>query len=119
MYGVRYVPDPTFKTAAGGQGSVIICDDKNLDRKVAVKFLQPGVDEKRILDEVRALQQIRSKHVVQMYDVTRTNPGNHMGIVQEFLPGPDLSGFAKSNPTIRQYLLALYQLATGVEDVHA
>ena len=119
MYGVRYVPDPTFKTAAGGQGRVIICDDKNLDRKVAVKFLQPGVDEKRILDEVRALQKIRSKHVVQMFDVTRTSPGNHMGIVQEFLPGPDLREFAKGKPTVRQYLLALYQLASGLEDVHA
>jgi eukaryotic-like serine/threonine-protein kinase len=119
MYGVRYVPDPAHKPASGGQGQVVICDDTNLERKVAVKFLQPGVDEKRIMDEVRALQTIRSKHVVQMYDVTRAQPGNFLGIVQEYLPGPDLRGFAKRKPTPREYLLVLYQLAIGLEDVHA
>jgi|GEM_PF-365966 len=117
-FGGRYIPDGT-PSAAGGMGSVEFCIDPQLERRVAIKFLLPGRDKRRVLDEVRALQAIRSKHVVQLYDVVIHQPGNQIGIVQEFLPGNDLSGFWKTAPTPEQFLRVLYQLARGLEDIHA
>lgn len=115
-YGDRYLPDgPEHK---GGMGAVVVCTDPNLDRKVAIKFLQPGCDKRRIFDEVRSLQRIRSKHVVQVFDIVIVQPGNHIGIVQEFLVGDDLSGFHETSPTPDSYLRTLYQLARGLEDIH-
>lgn len=116
-YGGRYVPDGS-PSAQGGMGLVEICTDPQLNRKVAIKFLLPGKDKKRILDEVRALQAIRSKHVVQLYDVVIHQPGNNIGIVQEYLEGDDLTGFWKTSPKPPEFLRVLYQLARGLEDIH-
>lgn len=115
-FGNRYVPEDIAHQ--GGMGTVVVCHDPNLDRKVAIKFLQPGSDKRRIFDEVRALQRIRSKHVVQVFDVVVAQPLNQVGIVQEFLPGDDLSGFHESDPTPDDYLRVLYQLARGLNDIH-
>jgi eukaryotic-like serine/threonine-protein kinase len=99
-------------------GSVVPCSDPNLDRTVAVKFLQPGCDTRRIFDEVRALQRISSKHVVQVFDVVVVPPANSVGIVQEYLPRADLTRFHEQNADTGEYLRALYQLARGLEDIH-
>jgi eukaryotic-like serine/threonine-protein kinase len=115
-YGDRYEPDGTAHH--GGMGSVIVCNDPNLDRKVAIKFLQPGCEKRRIFDEVRALQRIRSKHVVQVFDIVIVPPTNQVGIVQEFLSGSDLSTFHQTAATPDAYLRVLYQLAKGLEDIH-
>jgi len=115
--GGRYVATNSVHT--GGLSSVVACRDLNLDRLVAIKFLQPGIDKVRIYDEIVALQQVRSKHVVQVYDVIVVVPGNHLGIVQEFLAGPDLSG-GIADPTDQDDVLrTLFQLASGVADIHA
>ena len=116
-YGGRYERDGGIHH--GGMGSVVVCTDPNLDRKVAIKFLHGGTDKRRIFDEVRALQRIRSKHVVQVFDIVVVPPANQVGIVQEFLSGDDLSDFHTTAPTPNQYLRVLYQLARGLEDIHA
>ena len=118
LYGGRYQTDGTAANA-GGMGSVEICTDGHLDRKVAIKFLLPGTEKRRIMDEIRALQRIRSKHVVQLYDVVVLAPGNQIGIVQECLPGPDLTALWRSAAKRQQLLRVLYQLARGLEDIHA
>jgi serine/threonine protein kinase len=56
-----------------------------LDRLVVVKSIKSGVDPKRILDELSALQSIRSKHVVQIYDVIWDDDGTVQAIVEEYL----------------------------------
>ncbi len=114
--GGRYVE--TSGTRSGGLSDVIICKDVNLDRDVAIKFLQPGIDKSRIYDEIAALQQIRSKHVVQVYDIIVVTPGNNVGIVQEYLPGADLSGGFDNPGDLSSILRSLYQLAAGVADIH-
>lgn len=118
VFGGRYVQ--TKVSAAGGMGSIVVCDDPNLERKVAIKFLQPFVDKKRIHDEILALQQVRSKHVVQVYDLVIHQPGNQVGIVQEYLTGQDLVEYRNANkPQLNEYLRILYQLASGITDIHA
>lgn len=116
-YGDRYEPDGS-DSQSGGMGAVVVCTDPNLDRKVAIKFLQQGCDKRRIFDEVRALQRIRSKHVVQVFDIVVVPPANQVGIVQEFLSGADLTDFHQTAPTPDSYLRVLYQLARGLEDIH-
>lgn len=115
-YGGRYVPDGS--QLRGGMSAVVICTDPNLERKVAIKFLQQACDRRRIFDEVHALQRIRSKHVVQVFDIVIEQPGNQLGIVQEFLSGSDIVALSKTAPSRDPYMRLLYQLARGLEDIH-
>jgi eukaryotic-like serine/threonine-protein kinase len=113
----RYVPTGT--TAAGGIGTVVVCTDRNLDRKVAIKFVQSGGEHRRLLDELAALQRIRSKHVVQIFDVDHFTPGARMGIVEEFIEGDSLGPLLGKIAPSRDFIRLLYQAATGIADIHA
>jgi eukaryotic-like serine/threonine-protein kinase len=113
----RYVT--TGATIAGGIGNVDVRTDKNLDRKVAIKFVQPGGEHRRLLDELAALQRIRSKHVVQIFDVDYFNPGSRMGIVEEFIKGDSLETVLGRVTVENGFLRLLYQAATGIADIHA
>jgi N-acetylmuramic acid 6-phosphate (MurNAc-6-P) etherase len=46
----RYVP--TGKTFSGGMGEVILCNDKYLDRTVAIKIISSITEAARIHDEI-------------------------------------------------------------------
>src|SRR6266478_1420176 len=102
---------------AGGQGTVFICRDSYLDRDVAIKFLRPGGDKAALIKEVQALSSIRSKHVVQLYDVLTGESDDNVGIVLEYVPGRDLSQFQSADVTAN--LSVLYQLSCGIADIHA
>lgn len=110
---------PTGATVAGGIGAVVVCTDNNLERKVAIKFMQPGGEHRRLLDELTALQRIRSKHVVQIYDVEYFKPGPRMGIVEEFIEGDNLETVLGKVTVKDGFLRVLYQAATGIADIHA
>lgn len=103
---------------AGGMGAVQICADSALDRKVAIKFLQPGVHGRRIKDELAALLKMRSKHVVQVYDVLQFDD-DQFGIVQEFIDGPDLVQSVAPPTDLGAFYRRLWQIASGIADIHA
>lgn len=109
---------PTGKSFNGGMSHAIQCDDEHLERKVLVKSLMVGAEPARILDELAALQSIRSKHVVQIYDVITDAAGEPVGIVEEFIPGDDLTLF-NTPTTVDEFLKVLYQIAEGIRDIHA
>jgi eukaryotic-like serine/threonine-protein kinase len=113
----RYVT--TGATAAGGIGAVVVYMDTNLDRKVAIKFVHPGGEHRRLLDELAALQRIRSKHVVQIFDVDFFDPGSRMGIIEEFIDGDSLHTVLGKTTTEGRFVRLLYQAATGIADIHA
>ncbi|MBV6851279.1 hypothetical protein [Xanthomonas euvesicatoria] len=75
-------------------GEVIFCEDLHLQRKVVLKHLQAGVEARRLLDEQKALSKLRSKHVVQLYDIVNIpGVGGPMpAIVLEFIDGETLGG---------------------------
>lgn len=108
---------PAAAIGAGGMGVVQLYRDISLDRDVAVKFTRNLGDIGRVYDELRALQQLRSNHVVQLYDVVRKAPGaTEIALVEEYLPGPDLDTLI---PLVGHDLLsALWQIAAGLADVH-
>lgn len=114
----RYVP--TGKEFRGGMGEVLICTDTNLERNVAIKFIQNVSDQRRLFDEIAALQKIRSKNVVQIFDVfVNESSTRRIGIVQEYIPGDDLLSFTQKTTLSReQYLKLLYQIASGISDIH-
>ena len=82
----RYVP--TGESTKGGLGEVVFCIDQNLDRNVVIKY---GNQHHRLLDELAALQRIRSKHVVEIFDVVRERDGAPTGIVEELIDGEELT----------------------------
>jgi serine/threonine-protein kinase len=102
---------------AGGMADVELYTDIHLEREVVIKTLKNGVDSKRILDEIAALQAVRSKHVVQMYDVIKNSKGEVTAIVEEYLPGDDLTSYPKPT-TADEFLEIIYQIAEGIADIH-
>lgn len=103
--------------ASGGFGDVICCKDNHLDRMVAIKFIQDEINKKLLLKELGALLQMRSKHVVQVYDIV---PGEYdsIGIVEEFVVGEDLWDSEFPRKSEDNYLMTLWQIAAGIADIH-
>lgn len=112
----RYVP--TGKFASGGMGQVVFCNDIHLERQVAIKILKDLRERRRITDELQALLKMRSKHVVQVYDVLNLD-GDSIGIVQEFISGDDLFHERFSGLSLESFLKVIWQIATGIKDIHA
>jgi serine/threonine protein kinase len=110
----RYQPE---KQVQGGMGSVFFCSDSILERKVAIKFIQQTEQKDRLIDELNALMKVRSKHVVQPYDIIEVK-GLGIGIVQEFIEGPDLLDSFKPSTTASRYYKKLWQIASGIADIH-
>lgn len=101
--------------APGGMGKVLKCKDTHLDREVIVKSLLMGVDARRIVDEQKALARLRSKHVVQLYDITFIE--GEQCLVLELIEGKEL-GVASYDPDVN-YLKVIWQIACGLSDIHS
>lgn len=100
----------------GGMAAVWPCHDAVLERKVAIKVMPGGVEKRRIRDELGALLKMRSKHVVQVFDVLNIN--NDLAIVQEFIEGQDLFDENCAPENKSEYLKLLWQIASGISDIH-
>ena len=104
--------------SSGGMGGIFFCDDLHLQRRVVVKLLKDGEDERRLLDEQRALIQLRSKHVVQLFDVIKIDDRtNKKALVLEYIDGENLqlNGYVPGE----EFLNVLWQIACGLKDIHA
>lgn len=104
--------------AAGGMGDILECVDTHLDRTVVLKTLQSGVESRRLLDEQKALAKLRSKHVVQLFDIVEvsTKSGKTPALVLEHINGSDLQPHSY-NPK-RKFLRTLWQISCGLSDIH-
>lgn len=103
---------------SGGFGDVYRCYDNNLRRYVAIKFIQDEFEKKRLLSELQALLQMRSKHVVQVYDIVHDENGC-LGIVEEFVDGENLLEIEFAKQSVDNYLKTLWQIASGIADIHS
>lgn len=109
---------PTGTVFSGGMGDVYLCRDQYLERDIAIKFIKHPENISRLMDEIVALQAIRSKHVVQIYDLLWDEKTRILGIVQEYLIGEDLSSLLKKDLSREEYLKVLFQIASGISDIH-
>lgn len=105
-------------SATGGFSRVEICTDLHLDRKVAIKTISNPDEAQRIEDEIRALLGLRSRHVVQIFDLLVADEGG-VAIVEEFIDGVDLLHFDFSRQDAPPLPLVLWQISSGLSDVHA
>jgi serine/threonine protein kinase/class 3 adenylate cyclase/predicted ATPase len=77
----------------GGMGVVLLAEDTQLQRRVALKVIRPDVGQslahrQRFLREARAMAQIRSDHVVTVYQVGQVE--NVCYLAMELLDGQSL-----------------------------
>ena len=110
----RYVPDGS--SGRGGFSDVIYCSDTHLERRVAIKTIKDPSEEKRLSDEIAALLQIRSKHVVQLFDVVKHD--DSVAIVMEYIDGEDLFTSSYHHQSEINLLKVLWQIASGISDIH-
>lgn len=100
----------------GGMAAVWPCHDAVLERKVAIKVMPGSAKKRRIRDELSALLKMRSKHVVQVFDVLNLN--QDLAIVQEFIEGQDLFDNSVAPKNKNEYVKLLWQIASGIADIH-
>lgn len=106
---------PTGDHFGGGQAVVTVWKDTALDRQVAVKVLATRGIGGSLLDEAALLAAIKSKHVVELFELGIDANGKEY-LIMEFVSGPDLKGF---RPTTRRELyLTLFQISSGLADTH-
>ncbi len=112
--------------ACGGMGAVYEAVHLQLDRRVAIKILNPVFMHKedyvaRFMLEAKAASRIRHENVVQMLDFGKLPGGSSVYSVMEFLEGRDLSQLLRQEtklawPRARALLL---QIIRGLEAAHA
>lgn len=117
MYKLPKRYTPLGGSDCGGFSEVIYCTDNHLERKVAIKFIQDENEKKLILKELRALLKMRSKHVVQVYDIVERD-NETLGIVEEFVEGELLWVSEYPRQSTDNYLKTLWQIAAGIADMH-
>ena len=85
----------------GGSGVVVGARHRELDERVAIKFLLPGPQSSasvaRFRREARAATRIKNEHVVRIFDVSATETGIPY-IVMEYLDGIDLERMLLQSP---------------------
>jgi serine/threonine-protein kinase len=109
----------------GGMGQVWVADHAGLGRQVAVKIMSPAVAlvpgaAQRFAREASAAAQIRSPHVVQVYEQGVTADGTPF-IVMELLEGEDLAHRLQRRGAMDPVTAALVvrQVASALERAHA
>lgn len=113
------------QVGAGGMGVVYAAYDPDLDRKVALKLLQPDIahsantmNDKRLLREAQALARLSHPNVVTVHDVGELD--GSIWIAMEFVDGQTFSEWLKqSSRDWRLTLQVLQHIGQGVAAAHA
>jgi tetratricopeptide (TPR) repeat protein len=108
----------------GGMGIVYAAYDPELDRKVAIKVLRPGVagsgeaHQHRILREAQSMARLTHPNVVAVYDVGVV--GEQVFVVMVFVKGATLRRWLAAEPRPwREALDVLLRAARGLSAAHA
>lgn len=95
----------------GGHGEVLLCEDLQLGRRVALKLTRYG------LSEAKSIARLRSHpNVLQVYDV-----GEYRGqawLAMEWIEGETLAAWLERRPSLTARIETLRQLAEGIASVH-
>ncbi|MCG8429544.1 MAG: HDOD domain-containing protein [Chromatiales bacterium] len=112
----------TRKLGSGAQGSVYLCVDPHLQRKVAIKVLDrslfgDGQQEKGFLREARAISRIQHPNIVSIFDTGKV--GSRPYLVFEYVDGQLLSDWLAANPVSLTEALPIFTaILLGVAEVH-
>ncbi|WP_266219271.1 serine/threonine-protein kinase [Paraliomyxa miuraensis] len=109
------------KLGAGGMGVVYAAYDPELDRKVALKLLLPGVGgekgKSRLLREAQALGKLAHPNVVGIYDVGTL--GEQVWLAMEFVRGQTLGAWLEMPRSWREVVEVLVGAGEGLCAAHA
>jgi serine/threonine protein kinase/Tfp pilus assembly protein PilF len=110
------------KLGAGGMGEVYLALDTKLDRKVAIKVLQPDslTEEnlkKRLLKEAQAAAKLDHPNICAVYDVNEAD--SHTFIVMQYIEGETLGEKMLRQPLELSTALAIAeQAAEALAEAH-
>ena len=109
----------------GGMGVVVAAHHRQLDERVALKFLLPEAAANpevvaRFLREARAAAKIKSEHVTRVFDVGTMESGAPF-LVMEYLEGRDLSALLGQHGPLEPGLAVDYvlQACEALAEAHA
>ncbi|MET0108861.1 MAG: HDOD domain-containing protein [Candidatus Thiodiazotropha sp.] len=101
----------------GNQGTVYLCHDSQLQRKVAIKLLNKSLQESSFLDEARAASKLQHANIVSIYEA-----GEHRKIpylVFEYAQGELLKDLINGEPLEVGDALRIFQgLLEGMGQAH-
>ena len=109
----------------GGMG--VVCEAIHIDlgKKVAIKLIDKTMKESELIvarfrREARALGQIQSEHIVDVFDVG-ADPRVGLYMVMEHLPGEDLQSRLERDKRLdlTTGVMVAHQMARGLEKAHA
>jgi serine/threonine-protein kinase len=106
----------------GGMGEVYLAEDLSLGRRVALKFLTPGLQQdttaqERLVREARAAAALDHPHICHIHEVGQAD-GNDF-IVMEYVEGRMLSSRLAEGPlSIREALQKATEIAEALEQAH-
>ena len=106
----------------GGMGVVYLADDTRLQRRVALKALNPAVGEspglrERLRNEARVAAALSHPGIATVYALEDIN--NELYMVYEFVPGSNLRTLLKSGPLpMREIVSVGLQLARALAEAH-
>ena len=106
------------KTLEGGQGYVHLYRDLFLDRPVAIKEMKRIRDAEVLRDELARIREVRSRHVIEVYDLLGQKQTPSVALVEEYVPGATLRQLSTTISTEAEALSLLWQMASGLVDVH-
>jgi serine/threonine protein kinase len=110
------------KVGAGGMGVVYAAYDPDLDRRVALKIVQPKRQHSqeslgRMLREAKSLAQLAHPNVVAVHDVGEARGG--VFLAMEFVRGQTLSRWrASKQPSWREVLAVMIAVGHGLAAAH-
>jgi len=110
----------------GGAGVVVCARHRELDERVAIKFLLSGSESAeavaRFRREARAAHRVRNEHVVGIVDVSTTETGVPY-VVMEYLEGTDLERMLLESPDaqlpVRDAIEFVLQACEALAECHA
>ncbi|WP_309893831.1 protein kinase domain-containing protein [Archangium sp.] len=108
----------------GGMGVVMAAYDTRLDRRVALKLLQPRADrseaaELRLLREAQAMARVSHPNVLPVFDVGTLEDGR-IYIAMELVEGQNLQQWQRERPrSWREVLEAYLSAGRGLAAAHA
>ena len=110
----------------GGAGVVVCARHRELDERVAIKFLLSGSESveavTRFRREARAAHRVKSEHVVGIVDVSTTVTGVPY-VVMEYLEGTDLERMLLESPDlqlpVRDAVEFVLQACEALAECHA